>query len=459
MSASLADLLARYDRPGPRYTSYPTAAEFDETVDADTYAAHLERAAAREDDPLGIYLHLPFCQRRCHYCGCNAIVSKNRAVARDYLESIADEIRAVAGRLGARRRVTQLHWGGGTPTYLWPEQIRNLGALLGEHFDIDPAAEVAVEVDPRVTTSRHLRALRDVGFNRISLGVQDFTPLVQAAIGRVQGYEKTADLVAKARTLGFASINLDLIYGLPHQTVPTFRRTLELVQGIRPDRVAVYGYAHMPWLRPNQRHIDEATLPDARTRLELLAATREAFLDAGYIGIGMDHFALPEDELGRARERGTLWRNFMGYTVRGAPDTIAFGTSAIGDVDGMFVQNHRNLRRYQEAVRDHRLPTARGFVLSEDDRIRRHVITAILCNGRLDMPALEQELGIDFAAYFDDALPRLAELESDGLLRRDERAIEVTERGSPFVRNVAMAFDAYLHRHDASPSPRFSRTV
>ena len=459
MSASTADLIARYDRPGPRYTSYPTAAEFDDAIDQRVYAAHLERAAARTDDPLGIYVHLPFCQRRCHYCGCNAIVTKNRGVARDYLVSLHDEIRAVARRLGERRRVTQLHWGGGTPTYLWPEQIRELGGLLREQFDLDPAAEVAVEVDPRVTTARHLRALRDVGFNRISLGVQDFTPVVQAAIGRVQSYEKTADLVEKSRALGFDSINLDLIYGLPHQSVDTFQDTLELVLGIRPDRVAVYGYAHMPWLKANQRYIDAETLPDARTRLELLAETRDAFLEAGYVAIGMDHFALPEDELGRARERGTLWRNFMGYTVRHAPDTIAFGTSAIGDVDGLFVQNHRNLRRYREALAEHRLPVARGFVLSDDDRIRRHVITDVLCNGRLDIPSIERELGIEFDTYFADALPRLDALEADGLLQRAPDAIQVTERGAPFVRNVAMAFDAYLHRHEAGSAPRFSRTV
>ena len=378
---------------------------------------------------------------------------------RGYLDSLQAEIRDVAARLGDRLGVRQLHWGGGTPTYLWPEQIRELGGFLNDTFRIEPDAETAVEVDPRVTTSRHLRALRDVGFRRISLGVQDFTPAVQVAIGRLQSYERTADLVAKARAVGFDSVNLDLIYGLPNQTLGAFRHTLEQALTIRPDRVAVYGYAHMPWLKPHQRKIDERALPDARTRLELLAATRRAFLEAGYVGIGMDHFALPEDELGQARTKGTLWRNFMGYTVRHAPDTIAFGMSGIGDVDGAYVQNHHKLNRYRDAVADHRLPTSKGFVLSEDDRIRRHVITAIMCNGHLDIPVIEQELGIYFASYFAEADEPLDALEADGFLVRTAESIALTDFGAPFVRNAAMAFDAYLAAHDAAPRQRFSRTV
>ncbi len=452
-----ADLLARHDRPGPRYTSYPTAAEFHEGVDGDTYAEHLAAAARRPEEPLGLYVHLPFCQRRCTYCGCNVVITQRRAVARTYLEALALEIADVARRLGERRRVTQLHWGGGTPTYLWPEQIRELGSLLHETFDIDPEAELAVEVDPRVTTVRHLRALRDIGFNRISLGVQDFTPAVQVAIGRLQDHDATVELVAEARALGFASVNVDLIYGLPHQAIGTFRETLRQVVAIRPERVAVYGYAHMPWLKPHQRTIDEKTLPDARTRLELLASAGAAFGEAGYVAIGMDHFALPEDELGRAHENGTLWRNFMGYTVRGAPATIGFGMSAISDVDGAFVQNHAKLHRYLEAVQDHQLPVGKGYVLDADDRVRRHVITQLMCNGRLDIPAVEQRLGIDFGAYFADALEPLGTLIADGLLEMSDDTIAMTPEGAPFVRNAAMAFDAHLAKH--AEARRFSRTV
>ncbi|MDF1700179.1 MAG: oxygen-independent coproporphyrinogen III oxidase [Planctomycetota bacterium] len=459
MTAITADLLARYDRPGPRYTSYPTAAEFHADVGAGAYAEHLARAATRVDEPLGLYVHLPFCQNRCHYCGCNVVITKQRGVARDYLTALQGEIRDVAARLGKRRTVRQMHWGGGTPTYLWPEQIRELGAFLHATFEFEPEAELAVEVDPRVTTARHLRALRDVGFNRISLGVQDFTPAVQVAIGRLQGYEETADLVAEARALGFGSINLDLIYGLPHQTAEAFAGTLEQTLVLRPDRVAVYGYAHMPWLKPHQRKIDDEALSDARERLELLAAAGRAFTGDGYVAIGMDHFALPEDELGRARNNGTLWRNFMGYTVRHAPDTVAFGMSAIGDVDGAYIQNEHKLNRYRDAVAAHRLPAARGFLLSADDRIRRHVITALMCNGRLDIPATEAELGIDFEAYFEDAREPLEALEKDGFLTRSADALAVTEFGAPFVRNVAMVFDAYLAKHETGEGQRFSRTV
>jgi len=459
MTTITAELLARYDRPGPRYTSYPTAAEFHEGVGADAYAECLAAAAQHPDRPLGLYVHLPFCQNRCHYCGCNVVITSRRAVARDYLDVLKMEILDVAKRLGERRTVRQMHWGGGTPTYLWPEQIRELGAALGESFTFEDDAEIAVEVDPRVTSVEHLRALRDVGFNRLSLGVQDFTPAVQVAIGRLQEFEATAELVSEARRLGFKSINVDLIYGLPFQQVETFKHTLDQVLTIRPDRVAVYGYAHMPWLKVHQRRIEESTLPSPQERLELVAATAQAFQGAGYLAVGMDHFALPEDDMGRAREAGTLWRNFMGYTVRHAPDSIGFGMSAISDVEGHYVQNHHKLNRYQDAVRDHKLPAARGYALSDDDKIRRHVITALMCNGRLDIPALEKHLGIEFFTYFADAWEALASLEADGLATRTETTLELTELGAPFVRNAAMAFDAYLEERMTDGKARFSRTV
>ncbi len=459
MTTITADLLARYDRPGPRYTSYPTAAEFHEGVGAEAYAERLAAAARHPERPLGLYVHLPFCENRCHYCGCNVVITSRREVARQYLDVLKTEILDVATRLGERRTVRQMHWGGGTPTYLEPAQICELGAALRASFALEHDAEIAVEVDPRVTTAAHLVALRTVGFNRLSLGVQDFTPAVQVAMGRIQSFEATAALVADARRLGFESINVDLIYGLPNQKTATFQHTLEQVLAIRPERVAVYGYAHMPWLKVHQRRIDEAALPTPPERLALVAATAQAFQGAGYLAVGMDHFALPEDDMGRAHEAGTLWRNFMGYTVRHAPDSIGFGMSAISDVEGAYVQNHHKLGRYQEAVRGQLLPAARGYVLSEDDKIRRHVITALMCNGRLDLPAIEDRLGIDFLSYFASAWEALAALEADGLVVRSESALELTDLGAPFVRNAAMAFDAYLEHRLSGGKARFSRTV
>ncbi len=459
MAAITHELIRRYDRPGPRYTSYPTAAEFHEGVGAADLAERLTAAAAKPEQPLGVYVHLPFCEERCHYCGCNVVITKKHDVACGYLEMLQREIRDTAERLGERRSVRQLHWGGGTPTYYTPDELRALQQTTLDVFELEEGAEVAIEIDPRVTTVDHLKVLSEIGFNRLSLGIQDFTPEVQVAVNRVQDYETTSDLITEARRLGFESVNVDLIYGLPKQTPETYARAIEQVLAIRPERVAVYSYAHMPWIKPHQKRIDKGDLPAPETKLDLFLTAFDGFQDAGYRAIGMDHFALPDDELGRALEDGTLWRNFMGYTVRHAPDSVAFGLSAIADIEGAFIQNQRKLNRYQQAVGAGRLSAERGYVLSADDLIRKHVITALMCTFHLDLDDLDKRFGIDSRAYFDREWEALAPLEADGFVKRGERRLDVIGTGRLFVRNVCMHFDAYLDQGEPGDRPRFSRTV
>ena len=454
-----AERIRRYDRPGPRYTSYPTAVELHEGVGEGTYGEHLARAAAGSG-PLSLYLHLPFCEERCLYCGCNVVVTRQRQIAAVYLDHLAREIAEVARRLGSRRTLRQLHWGGGTPTYLDPEQMRWLQARVLADFDLTADAEVAIEVDPRVTSGEHLAVLRELGFHRLSLGVQDFTPEVQEAVRRIQPYEATRDLVVEARRLGFRSLNVDLIYGLPRQTPATFRQTLDRVVELRPERVAVYSYAHMPWIKVQQRRIDAATLPAPEVKLELIAAAIDRFRAAGYRAIGMDHFALPDDELGRALDDGTLWRNFMGYTVRRTDTTIACGLSAIGDVAGGYFQNERKLARYQRRVAQTGLATEHGIVLTDDDRLRRRAITSLMCTLRIDFDELANDFGVDPRRELAESLRALRPLEDDGLVRVGEAGVEVTAEGRLFVRNAAMAFDAYLQPSaEVGAAPRFSRTI
>lgn len=451
-------LIERYDRPGPRYTSYPTAMEFHPGVGEAAYAERLRRAAARPDDPLGLYLHLPFCAERCLYCGCNVVITRKRHVAGRYLELLQREIGMVAQRLGGRRRLRQMHWGGGTPTYLTPAELRALFEAVGRHFEIEGDAELAVEIDPRVTTAEHLETLRRLGFNRLSLGVQDFTREVQERVNRIQSFDDTRALVERARALGFPSINVDLIYGLPLQRPETFRRTLQKVLWLRPERMAVYSYAHVPWMRVQQRRIEASELPPPAVKLELIASALDAFRAAGYLAIGMDHFALPEDELGRALADGTLWRNFMGYTVRHAPDLVACGLSGIGDVAGAYVQNERKLSRYQQAVAAGRLPVERGVVRSPEDELRRYAITSLMCTFRLDFADLEKRFAIDARRHFAAEIEALRPLADDGLVRLGEDGIDVEGDGRLFVRNACMVFDAYLQRHPDTV-PRFSHTV
>ncbi len=453
-----AELLARYDRPGPRYTSYPTAPEFNAEFGPDHYAQRLAGASERPGDPLSLYVHLPFCEKRCHFCGCHVVITKRDDVVRKYLDHLKREIAMVAGALGERRDVLQLHWGGGTPTHLTPEQMRELFEILTTYFHILPEAEVAVEVDPRVTTQAHVDTLIALGFNRLSMGVQDATPDVQTAIGREQTLEETLALHAYSKSKGLSEINIDLVYGLPKQTVEGFRANLETVIGLKPGRVAVYSYAHVPWIRPNQRRIDEGDLPDRDTKFALFAAAVEAFTDAGYLQIGMDHFARPEDELAKARLQGTLGRNFMGYTVKAAPDMVAFGVSGIGEVDGAYVQNVKKLSDYYRMVGEGVYPVEKGFILDKDDYVRRFVIHSLMCNFELEFAQVEERFGVDYHEYFADEDRELTEtIEPSFFERRDDRLV-ILPLGQLFIRNIVMVYDRYL-KTMSKDKPIFSRTV
>ncbi|MEZ5291723.1 MAG: oxygen-independent coproporphyrinogen III oxidase [Vicinamibacterales bacterium] len=461
-AATVAGLLARYNKPGPRYTSYPTAVEFNGGVGAGAYTASLAAADAHPDDPLSIYVHLPFCEERCAYCGCFVVITKHRDVTGRYLDYLEREVDLLAAHLPRRRRVSQLHWGGGTPTYYTADELARLFGRLASHFTFTPDAEIGVEIDPRVTTVEQLTTLRGLGFNRLSMGVQDFTPEVQEAVNRIQSYEDTRALVEHARAIGFRSINIDLIYGLPYQTTATFSRTLDQVLTLRPERVAAYSFAFVPWMKAHMKHLPEDSLPGPDVKIALLSLTREAFVGAGYSEIGMDHFATPEDELSRALAGRTLHRNFMGYTVQSARDMVALGVSAIGDVQGTFVQNTKKLNEYYDAIDAGQFPIERGYALDDDDRLRRHVITELMCNGHLDVRAVEARFGIVFADYFADAIGALTGPDSpagDGLVEVGPDAIVVTGVGRMFVRNVCMPFDRYLGARTAGAKPVFSKTV
>ncbi|MGH2570887.1 MAG: oxygen-independent coproporphyrinogen III oxidase [bacterium] len=453
----IAELLAKYDKPGPRYTSYPTAVEFAEDVGAAAYEARLA-AASREVAPLSLYFHLPFCRERCTFCGCHVIITRKHGVSADYLGVLHREIDLVADRLGGRSTVRQLHWGGGTPTYQTADEIDTLFAKIASRFRIEPGAEVAIEVDPRVTSDEQLELLRRLGFNRLSMGVQDFTPEVQAAVNRNQTEEETRGLVAKCRALGFESLNIDLIYGLPKQTVAAFVDNLKGVIELRPERVAVYSYAHVPWMKANQRKTEEALLPPPATKLRLFAEARRAFVAAGYDPIGMDHFALPDDELAVAARRGELHRNFMGYTTKPAPDMIGLGLSAIGDVGAAYFQNHKILSKYEAAVAAGELPILRGVELTASDRLRRDVIQSIMCNWKVDKRAIERRHGVRFDEAFAAELIELRSEMENGFVEVDAAEIRVVGTGRIFVRNIAMIFDERLKRMERE-GPVFSRTV
>ncbi len=458
-SPSLA-LLQRLDRPGPRYTSYPTAVEFHDGVDERAYRAKLGEAdRTAPDAPLSIYVHLPFCHHMCHFCACNAMATPHARVRARYLDYLEREISAVADLLPHRRTVAQLHWGGGTPTYFSPAQLQALFEHITNYFMLQPGAEIAVEADPRITTFEHLDTLNGLGFNRLSLGVQDFTPEVQEAIGRGQTYEQTAELVHYAREIGFSEgINFDLIYGLPRQGLESLDINLERVLELQPDRLAVYSFAYLPAIKSNQRRLRSDELPEPPLKLQLYRSTLARLLGAGYEPIGMDHFSLPDDELAVAAREGRLARNFMGYTIKPSTTTIAFGISAIGDLAGGYFQNSRKLSSYYQALDQDRLPIERGRLLSDDDRVRRDVIMQLMCNFRIDKKRVSSRFGLDFDDYFADSIARLDELEDEGFLHNDDEAVAVLGQGRLFVRNAAMAFDSYLGSKPAA-RPAFSRTV
>ena len=457
--AVTVDLLRKYDRPGPRYTSYPTAVEFHAGFDAAAYRANLGEAASASNQPLSLYLHLPFCEERCTFCGCMVVITKKRDVAATYLGYLKRELAMLGAALSGRRRVVQYHWGGGTPTYLSPAQMTDLHQAVATHFDVDPDGEAAIEVDPRVTTFEQLDVLRQLGFNRLSMGVQDFTPAVQLAVNRVQSVEMTRALVDHARRLGFGSINVDLIYGLPLQTRASFASTVDTVLSMRPDRVAVYSFALVPWIRAHQKGLPMADLPGPEAKLELFVEAMQRFVAGGYRQIGMDHFALPDDDLAKASEAGRLHRNFMGYTTRPAPDMVGAGVSAIGDVSGAFAQNVKSLAAYYAALDAGRFPIERGYRLDRDDHVRRFVITELMCNFRVQHADVCQRFGVDLPRYFALEIDELIRGPvADGFVHVTSDALEVTQHGRLFVRNIAMHFDRHLRRQ-AGAAPVFSRTI
>ncbi|HEU4700461.1 MAG TPA: oxygen-independent coproporphyrinogen III oxidase [Gemmatimonadales bacterium] len=458
------DTLRRYDVAGPRYTSYPSAAHFGDTVDE---AAVRERLDALRADPaatardLSLYVHLPFCQSLCWYCGCTTVITRDRSQGAAYLARLARELEVVGALAGAgpeaRRRVGQVHLGGGTPTFLAADELRELGRLLWTYFAPAADVEAGVEIDPRRLTLAQVEALAEAGFNRASIGVQDHDPVVQRAVNRIQTPAETARAVAWLRGAGFASVNVDLIYGLPHQSPATFARTLDDVLALAPDRLAVFGYAHVPWMRPAQRLLERAALPDAEARVDLLACAIERLTAAGYVHVGLDHFARPEDELAVAQRAGTLQRNFQGYSTRGGADLLAFGMSAISFAGGLYWQNHKALDAYAAALDAGRLPVARGYALTADDHVRGRVIMRLMCDLRLDWPALSAELGLDVADYLAAEIASLDDLEADGLVARGPAGLAVTDAGRLLVRNVAMRFDPHVRAGPATP--RYSRTV
>lgn len=456
MTATTLDLLRKYSVPGPRYTSYPTAPYFHTGFGEADWAEAL--AAPAEGRGLSLYAHIPFCDSLCYYCGCNMVATRDYGKTVPYLAAIEREMAETASRIDGRRMAHQLHWGGGTPTYLNPDDIRNLMAIMRHYFRVAPDAEISCEVDPRELTRAHLEALRESGFNRLSFGVQDMDPAVQQAVNRIQPPELIRQVMDWSRELGFESINLDLIVGLPKQTVESFRRTLAQVVEWAPDRLAVFAYAHVPWMKKHQQLIREADLPDAAARLGLQEAVNETLGEAGYVNIGLDHFARPEDELVRAQRNKTLWRNFQGYTTHKDSDILAFGVSSISQTADVYMQNEKNLKRYQERVGYTGFAVERGIRLGRDDRIRRDVITRVMCDLALDFAAFGREWDIDFADYFAVPLADLRPLADDGLVELAPDRVTVTETGRLFLRNIGMCFDRYL-KEAAGERPRYSRTA
>ena len=449
------ETLQQLDQPGPRYTSYPTAMQFHDGVEERLYLERLTKV----DGPISVYLHLPFCRSHCDFCACNAIGTPHAAVGARYLDYLKREITAVAEALPGRRALGQIHWGGGTPTFHSPIQIEGLIRHIRDHFTVTDGAEIAIEVDPRITTREHLDTLSREGFNRLSLGIQDFTPTVQTAIGREQTLEQTRELLHYAREIGFSEgINFDLVYGLPGQELDTFNTNFDRVLELLPDRLAIYSFAFVPWIRPNQRRLKPEDLPEPALKLELYLYALERLREAGYEAIGMDHFSLPDDELAIAAREGRLTRNFMGYTLKAAPTTIGFGVSSIGELTDGYFQNFRKLPAYYKAIDEGHLPIERGCLLDDDDQLRRHVIMQLMCNFQIDKGDVSNRFEIDFDDYFASSIARLGELEDMNFLRNTDEAIVLCGDGRLFVRNAAMAFDRYLEEAKEARTG-FSRTV
>ena len=451
------EFLARYNRPGPRYTSYPTAPVWNDSFGPDDLE-RVHEEAERARSPVSLYMHIPFCESLCLFCACSVIIQKDKRVAPPYLSVLKQEMERVSRSVSKQREVVQFHWGGGTPTYLTSEQIEDLFGAVRTRFTFAADAEIGIEVDPRVTSREHLETLRRLGFNRLSMGIQDFHAEVQKAIHRIQPFELTRDLLFAARELGFDSINVDLIYGLPYQSPERFAHTVDQILQLAPDRVALFSYAHVPWLKKQQGSF-AGHLPEGMQKFEIFRTGLLKFLEAGYLYIGMDHFAKPEDELAISQWKRTLHRNFQGYTTKAGADLYGMGVTAISGIQNAYAQNHRELAAWEKSVGARGIATMRGYRLSEDDRLRRAVISRLLCHTVVIKEEIAREFGVDFDRYFADELARLGASRDDGLVLLEPGEIRTTWLGRIFIRNLAMVFDPYLEKQQLAAKPLFSKTL
>ena len=450
------DLVQKYNVAGPRYTSYPPATKFTDALVWPELAEKILENNKTERD-LSLYFHIPFCETLCWFCGCTTVITLNHSQGQTYIDYLEKEVAQMATLINPRRKTVQLHFGGGSPTFLTPDEIRRLGDVIHKYFKFSDNIEAGVEIDPRRLTRDHVVALREIGFNRASLGVQDFEPAVQEAVHRIQPREMTQQTIDWLRETGFGSINLDLIYGLPHQTVESFNRTLDIVLDMQPDRLAVFSYAHVPWVKPAQKILEQKVLPSPEVKLQLLKNVIERLTEKNrYVYIGMDHFARPKDELVLAQRNKTLQRNFQGYSTHGNADIYSFGMSAISQIPDAYWQNEKELLKYYAALDAGKVPLTRGYVVSEEDKIRRDTIMRVMCDLGLNYAAMSQRLGIDFASRFEREIESLAAFEADGLVKRSESGLEVTDMGRLFIRNIAMCFDNTLA---ASGERKHSRTI
>ncbi len=452
------ELIAKYDQSGPRYTSYPTAVQFHEGFDEAAYRRVVQESNA-SGRPLSLYFHIPFCDTICFYCACNKVATKDRSMAADYLSRVHEELRMQSELIDSSRVVTQLHWGGGTPTFISHAEMRELVAQTRRYFTLldDDSGEYSIEIDPREAKGDTVKLLRELGFNRMSLGVQDFDERVQKAVNRIQTKQETLSVLQAARDEGFRSISIDLIYGLPFQSVESFAATLDQILEVDPDRLSVFNYAHLPERFKPQRRINEAELPQPQVKLDILQMTIDKLSSAGYVYIGMDHFAKPGDELVKAQENGTLYRNFQGYSTHSDCDLLGIGVTSIGMVGPCYAQNMRSLDEYYQRIDSGHLPIFKGVELSHDDLIRRDVITRLICHFALDMPDVEAQWKIDFRDYFADALSRLQGMQEDGLVEIGETSLRVRPKGRLLIRNICMQFDAYISSQGAKGS--FSKVI
>jgi oxygen-independent coproporphyrinogen-3 oxidase len=438
------DLVQKYNVAGPRYTSYPPATKFTDSLAWSGLAERILENNRTERD-LSVYYHIPFCETLCWYCGCTTVITLNHKQGETYIKYLEKEMAQMSTLLNPRRKVVQLHWGGGSPTFLSPDEIRKLGDHIHKHFTFADDIEAGVEIDPRRLTRDHIVALREIGFNRASLGVQDFDPKVQEAVHRIQPRELTQQVLGWIRELGFSSVNFDLIYGLPNQTVESFNRTLDDVLALKPDRLAVFSYAHVPWVKPAQKILEQKVLPTAEVKLQLLKLVIERLTENNrYVYVGMDHFARPDDELAVAQRHKQLQRNFQGYSTRAGADIYAFGMSAISQIPDAYWQNEKDLPKYYAALDAGRAPLTRSYVLSDEDKVRRETIMRVMCDLSLDYAAMSSRLGFDFASHFEREIETLAPFEADGLVRRTQAGLQVTDAGRLFIRNIAMCFDNTL---------------